>query len=134
MKHDRLLIITSLLSIVFISLHFTDDIVRGISPPGPQNVGAIAILLVWVVGTLLLNERLPGYIIMLLGGIFATGMPVIHMRGVRFPEIVSGPGGFFFFWMLLVLGVTGTFSIILSIICIWNRQRKKAPADSEAPL
>ena len=128
MNYNRLLVITSLLSIVLISLHFTDDIVRGISPPGPENVGAIAILLVWLVGTVLFGKRLVGYIIMLLGGIFATGMPVLHFRGARFAEIVSGSGGFFFFWILLMLGVTGTFSIILAVIEIWNSQRAKRSA------
>ena len=128
MNYNRLLVVTSLLSIVLISLHFTDDIVRGISPPGPENVGAIAILLVWLVGTVLLGKRLVGYIIMILGGVFALGMPVIHMRGSRFAEIVSGPGGFFFFWILLMLGVTGTFSIILAVIEIWNSQRAKRSA------
>ena len=128
MNYNRLLVITSLLSIVLISLHFTDDIVRGISPPGPENVGAIAIMLVWLIGTVLFSKRLIGYIIMILGGVFALGMPVIHMRGSRFPEIVSGPGGFFFFWILLMLGVTGTFSIILAVIEIWNSQRAKRSA------
>jgi hypothetical protein len=126
-KHDRLLLITSLLSIFVISLHFTDDIVRGISGAGFENVGAIVILLVWVLGTLLLNGRLVGYIIMLLGGVFATAMPVLHMRGARFPEIVHGPGGFFFLWTLIILGVTGTFSIILAILCVWNLRRKPSP-------
>ena len=127
MKHDRLLLITSLLSIFVISLHFTDDIVRGISAAGFENVGAIVILLVWVLGTLLLNGRLVGYIIMLLGGVFAAAMPVLHMRGARFPEIVQGPGGFFFLWTLIILGVTGTFSIILAILCVWNSRRKPSP-------
>jgi hypothetical protein len=128
MSHNRLLVVTSLLSIVLISLHFTDDIVRGMDAPGPQNVGAIAILLVWLVGTLLLGKRLVGYIIMLVGGVFAFGMPVIHMRSFHFPEIVGGPGGFFFFWVLLALGVTGTFSIILAALEIWNMRRAKRPA------
>jgi hypothetical protein len=125
MNHNRLLVITSLLSIVLISLHFTDDIVRGLDAAGPQNLGAIAILLVWLVGTLVLGRRLAGYIIMMLGGVFAFGMPVIHMRSSHFPEIVAGPGGFFFFWVLLALGVTGTFSIILAALEIWNSRRAK---------
>jgi hypothetical protein len=124
MNYNRLLVVTSLLSIILISLHFTDDIARGIDPPGPQNLIAIATLLVWLVGTVLLGKRLIGYIIMILGGVFAFGMPLIHMRGSRFTEIVSGPGGFFFFWILLMLGVTGTFSIILAVIEIWNSRRK----------
>ncbi len=124
MNHNRLLTVTSLLSIVLISLHFTDDIVRGLDPAGLQNLGAIAILLVWLIGTLLLSGSLAGYIIMLLGGIFAMGMPVIHFRSAHFPEIVAGPGGFFFFWILLALGVTGTFSILLAFLCIWARRKK----------
>jgi hypothetical protein len=128
MNNNRSLIVTSLLSIVLISLHFTDDIVRGLDAPGPQNLGAVAILLVWTVGTLLLGKRLIGYIIMLVGGVFAFGMPVIHFRGTHFPEIVAGPGGFFFFWVLLALGVTGTFSIILAVIEIWNSRRARSVA------
>jgi hypothetical protein len=128
MSHTRLLVITSLLSIILISLHFTDDIVRGLDAAGLQNLGAIAILLVWLIGTVLLGDRLAGYIIMLFGGVFALGMPIIHMRGARFPEIVSGPGGFFFFWVLLALGVTGAFAVILSIMCIWDSRRKRVPA------
>jgi hypothetical protein len=126
MSHNCLLVVTSLLSIVLISLHFTDDIVRGFDPAGVQNLGAIAILLVWLVGTLLLNNRTAGYIIMLLGGVFAVGMPVIHFRGAHFPEIVAGPGGFFFFWVLLALGVTGTFSIILAATEILRSRVKKS--------
>ena len=126
MSHNRLLVVTSLLSIVLISLHFTDDIVRGLDAPGPQNVGAIAILLVWTVGTLLLSNRLVGYIIMIVGGVFAFGMPIIHFRGAHFPDIVAGPGGFFFFWVLLALGVTGTFSIVLAVIEIWNSRRRQS--------
>ena len=128
MSHNRLLVVTSLLSIVLISLHFTDDIVRGMDTAGPQNVGAIAILLVWLVGTLLLGKRLIGYIIMLVGGVFTFGMPIIHFRGTHFPDIVAGPGGFFFFWVLLALGLTGTFSIILAGLEIWNSRRAKRPA------
>lgn len=128
MNNNRSLIVTSLLSIVLISLHFTDDIVRGLDAPGPQNLGAVAILLVWTVGTLLLGKRLIGHIIMLVGGVFAFGMPVIHFRGTHFPEIVAGPGGFFFFWVLLALGVTGTFSIILAVIEIWNSRRARSVA------
>lgn len=128
MKHQRSLTITSLLSIVLISLHFTDDIVRGLDAAGPQNLTAIAVVLVWLIGTVLLSRRLAGYIIMLLGGILAAGMPVLHFRGARFPEIVAGPGGFFFFWVLLALGVTGTFSVLLAVLEIWKFRRANRPA------
>ena len=64
----------------------TDDIVRGISKGGPSNT-AVLILVVWLYGTLVLAERRSGYVIMLLVGLFAAAMPVIHMRGAHYGEI-----------------------------------------------
>ena len=119
MKHNALLTITSLLSILLMSLHVTDDIVRGISPPGADNVGAVVIFLVWLVGTLLLAERRLGYAIMLLGGLFAAAMPVLHMRGARYPTIAQSSGGFFFVWTLIAVGVLGVFALILSARALW---------------
>ena len=129
MKNGKLLTIMSLLSIVVMSLHITDDIVRGISPAAPENVGAVVIFLVWLSGTLLLGDRRLGYVIQLLGGVFAAAMPVLHMNGARYPAIASSPGGFFFIWSLIVVGVTGTFADILSARALWltfapSRQRE----------
>jgi hypothetical protein len=122
MKHSVLLTITSLLSILLLSLQFVDEIVRGISPPGPDNLGAVLILLVWLYGTLMLKERRAGYVIMLLGGLFAAAMPVVHMTGKSYGEIAVSNGGFFFVWSILALGVTGIFSVILAARCLWNPQ------------
>jgi hypothetical protein len=119
MTHNALLTITSLLSILLMSLHITDDIVRGISPPGADNVGAVVIFLVWLIGTLLFPGRLAGYVVMLLGGIFAAAMPVLHMRGQSYPAIAASSGGFFFVWSLIAVGVTGTFSILLAARGLW---------------
>lgn len=119
MTNGKLLTITSLLSILVMSLHITDDIVRKISPAAPDNVGAVVIFLVWLSGTLLLTDRRLGYVIQLLGGVFAAAMPVLHMNGARYPEIASSPGGFFFVWSLIVVGVTGAFAVILSARALW---------------
>ena len=119
MKPNTLLTVTSLLSIVLMSLHIVDDIVRGISPPGADNVGAVAIFLVWLIGTLLLTERRSGHVIMLLGGVFAAAMAPLHMTGVRYDAIAKSSGGFFFVWTLIVVGVTGTFSIVLAARALW---------------
>ena len=120
MKNSTLLTIMSLLSILLMTLHVTDDIVRGISPARPDNVGAVVIFLVWLYGTLALNEKRLGYIIMLLGGLFAAAMPVLHMNGQRYGAIATSPGGFFFIWTLIVVGVTGTFAFILSARALWS--------------
>ena len=122
MKHSVLLTIASLLSIFLMTLHLTDDIVRGLSPPGADNLAAVLILLVWLYGTLMLKERRAGYVIMLLGALFAAAMPVIHMTGKSYGEIAVSSGGFFFIWTILALGVTGTFSVILAARCLWNPQ------------
>jgi uncharacterized SAM-binding protein YcdF (DUF218 family) len=128
MKHNALLTVTSLLSILLMSLHVTDDIVRGISPPGADNVGAVVIFVVWLVGTLMLPERRSGYVIMLLGGIFAAAMPVLHMKGARYPTIAMSSGGFFFVGTLIAVGVTGTFSGLLSARALWVAFRGRQAA------
>jgi len=64
-------------------------------------------------------NALLGYVIMLLGGLFAAAMPVLHMRGARYPAIAESSGGFFFVWALLAVGVTGTYSVILSARALW---------------
>jgi hypothetical protein len=86
MKQNAILIVTSLLSILLLTLHITDDIVRGISKAEPSNI-ALLILAVFLYGTLVLAERRSGHVIMLLVGLFAAGMPVIHMRGAHYGEI-----------------------------------------------
>ena len=125
MNHNRMLTVTSLLSILLVSLHVTDDIVRGISRPAADNLGAVVIFLIWLVGTLLLSERRSGLVIMLLGGLFAAAMPVLHMRGTRYPTIATSSGGFFFVWTLIAAGVTGTFSVIIAARALWVSLRRK---------
>ena len=122
MKRSVMLTIASLLSILLLMLHVTDDIVRGMDKAGPANFIAIAILVVWLYGTLVLTERRPGYIITLIGGIMATGMPIIHLRGTGIVNVVKSSGGFFFLWTLFALGVLGLFSIILSVRGLWSPQ------------
>ena len=125
MNYNALLTVTSLLSILLMSLHVTDDIVRGISPPGADNVGAVVIFVVWLFGTLALSERRSGFVIMLLGGIAAAAMPVLHMKGARYPTIAASSGGFFFVWTLIAVGVTGTFSVVLAARALWVSLRRK---------
>lgn len=130
MQNNRLLTITSLLSILLMTLHVTDDIVRGISPAAAHNVGAVVIFVVWLFGTLMLAERRSGYVIMLLGGLFAAAMPVLHMTGARYPAIAASRGGFFFVWNLIVVGVTGTFAVVLSARALWLTSRNRRRTSS----
>ena len=125
MKDKATLSITSLLSIVFMTFHWADDIVRGMSPGGVSGLGGVLILIVWLYGTLVLGERRSGYVIMLLGSIGGLGVLVIHMRGAGLVggRIANSSGVFFWVWTLIALGVTSTFSIILSARGLWALQR-----------
>src|ERR1035437_8428706 len=119
MKHNVMLTVTSLLSILLLTLHVTDDIVRGISKAEPSNI-ALAVLVVLLYGTLVLAERRSGHAIILLVGLFAAAMPVMHMRGAHYGEIAKSAGGFFFVWTLWALGGLGGFTFILSARGLWS--------------
>jgi hypothetical protein len=114
-----MLTIASLLSILLLTLHITDDIVRGISKAESSN-SALLVLAVLLYGTLVLPYRRSGHVIMLLVGLFAAAMPVIHMRGAHCGEIAISPGGFFFVWTLWALGGLGGFTLILSARGLWS--------------
>ncbi len=111
-KQKAILTATSLLSILLLSIHVTDDIVRGFDKWGFEKLSFVLILVVWLYGTLLLAERRSGHIIMLLGGLLAALMPAIHMRGTG--AFVKSSGAFFFIWTLFALGAAGTLSVILA--------------------
>ena len=126
MKQKVMLTIASLLSILLLTLHITDDIVRGISKAESSN-SALAVLVVLLYGTLVLAERRSGHVIMFVVGLFAAGMPVLHMRGAHYPEIAASSGGFFFVWTLWALGGLGGVTLILSSRRLWSLRRGQPP-------
>ena len=125
MKHNVMLTIASLLSILFMTFHLTDDIIRGMASGQVSNLFGVLILVVWLYGTLVLRERRSGYVIMLLGSIAGLGVLVIHMRGAGLVggRIANSSGVFFWVWTLIALGVTSTLSIILSARGLWGLRR-----------
>jgi hypothetical protein len=124
MKQSSMLTIASLLSVLFLTFHLADDIVRGFEPGGLSNlIGAVLISVVWLYGTLVLAERRSGYIIMLLGSLLSLAVPVIHMKGKGVgvtSRIANLSGHFFFVWTLIAIGVLGLFSAILSARGLWS--------------
>jgi biotin transporter BioY len=70
------------------------------------------VLAVLLYGTLVLAERRSGLIMMLIVGLGAVGMPIIH-RGAG--TVARSSGGFLFLWTLITLGVTGSLSVILAV-------------------
>lgn len=111
MKHNVLLPFTSLLSVLLFSIHVTDDIVRGFDKWGPQSLFGVLILVVWLYGTLVLSDRRSGLVIILIAGLMAALMPVIHMRA----DVAKSSGAFLFIWTLFALGATGSLSVILAV-------------------
>ena len=125
MKRTTQLVITSLLSIVLLSFHLTQDAIREVPGSWPAKQGnfvVIVILFVYLCGTVLLTGRRLGYIITLVGGLFAVGMPVLHLTAARF-GLVDRPWQGFFMWTLIALGVSGLFGIVLSVLELWSFKR-----------
>jgi hypothetical protein len=120
MKRNVMLTIASLLSLLLIMFHLTDDVFG-------QHEGAVKfpipviIFVVWLYGTLMLSDRVWGNVIMLFGGLIAAGMIVVHSRG----GVVGRAGGYFFVWTLFALSATGWFTVILSARELWMARRAR---------
>ena len=127
MKRETLvLVIASVLSILFMTLHFTGDTIRaraGTLEAGGSTLIAVPILAVWLYGTLLLAERRSGLIIMLVGSLLAIGMPVMHVMfaaGIFNGQLARVAPAFLFVWTLHAMGLTGILSLVLSVRGLWG--------------
>jgi hypothetical protein len=133
MKHKDMLVGTSLLSVLLLSFHLTQDALHatpGTRAAGAGNLVAALILFVFLCGPALLAEHRLGQIIMLLGALFAMAMPVLHLTGGA--DMNKHSGAFFFVWCLIALGVTGLFSVLLltsEVPRVWRRPRPGQPDD-----
>lgn len=126
MKQNITLTISSLFSLALFTLHLTDDTLH--AKAGMDLSGIIitlVIMLVLLYGTVELAGRRGGYIITLLGGIATAYMPFLHGMGPN-----ATKWGFFFVWTLLALGLSGTFSAILSARGLWRSFRTRAGSRS----
>jgi hypothetical protein len=120
MKPNVMLTVASLLTLLLIMFHLTDDVLLQaeghVKFPIP-----VVVFVVWLYGTLMLSGRVSGYIIMLLGGLVAAGMIVVHSKG----GVVHKNGGFFFVWTMFALSATGWFTAILSARGLWLTLRAR---------
>ena len=129
MKQNLTLTLASLLSVLVMTFHLADDIVRGMEPGTLLDLIAVPILVVWLYGTLVLAERRSGYVIILLGSLLELVVPVVHMKGAGVGgAIAKSNGAFFFIWTLLALGVTALFSVILSARGLWEHLPRRTTA------
>jgi hypothetical protein len=125
MKHNVALTVASLLSLLFMTFHMTHDVIRQAEGAVLYPIPVIVFAL-WLYGTLMLSDRFWGYVIMLLGGLFAAGMIIVHSKGI----VVGKSGGFFFVWTLFALSTTGWVTMILSARGIWTKFRSRRAANS----
>lgn len=125
LKRDVMLTVASLFSILLMTFHLTDDIVRGFEPGGIKNFIGVLILVVWLYGTLALAGRRLGYVIILLGSLLGSVVPVVHMTGAGLVggKIADSGGVFFWVWTLVTLDVVAIFSVILAARGLWRLQR-----------
>jgi hypothetical protein len=120
------LTIASLISIILLPFHVGGDVALGLDKGGSGLVFVVVPILILVAcGALLLAERISGHVIMFLGGLVALGMPIIHRNNGFTATVATAPGGIFFIWTLVALGVTGGLAIILSARGLWNMRSRK---------
>ena len=128
MKPHVTLTVSSLLSILFFSLHWADEIARGVEPGTITGAGGLLILAVWLCGTLVIPDRRAGLIIMFLGAVLASGVPILHMQGAglvggRVGLSAGEAGKFFWVWTNVALGASGMLSLILASRALWRWKR-----------
>jgi hypothetical protein len=126
MKHRVTLTITSVLSILLFSLHWADEVSRGLESGTVSAAFGLLILAVWLSATLVFAERRLGLIIILLGSIIASGVPILHMqgRGLVLSRYATTNNNTMFFWVWtnIALGASGMLSLVLSVRELWIRR------------
>mgnify|MGYP000930999264 CR=1 FL=1 len=128
MKNSLMLTIASLLSILFVTFHLTDDTLHskaGTPEAQGTTLYAVPVLVVWLYGALVLPEKRSGHIIALIGSLLGLLAPAIHMTGT---SIVGSGGigrGFLFVWTLHAVGVTAMFCCIVALRGLWSGLRNR---------
>lgn len=129
MRPNVMLTITSLLSILFFSLHWADEVARGLEPGTMSSVGGLAIIAVWLCGTLVLTGRRLGLVIVLLASILGAGVPVLHMQGTGWVGgkiAANSSGALFWVWTNIALSGAATLSLVLAARELWSRRRGRS--------
>lgn len=72
---QRTLTVTSVLTILLFTLHWADEISRGVESGTFAAAWGVGILFVWIYVTMAIGERRSGLVLQLLG----SAVPIIHM-------------------------------------------------------
>ena len=120
MKRNVVLTVMSLLTLLLLIVHITQDFIH---QPDGTNLYPIPVIIfaVWLYATLMLSDKVSGLIIMFVGGLFGAGMIIAHSRGF----VVGNARGFFFVFTLFALSTTGWVTMILAVRSLWTKFRER---------
>jgi hypothetical protein len=116
----------SLLTLLFLTLHFTDDVLRkssGMDKPGFSGLFVVLVLVAWLYSILRLEGRRAGYIVGLLGSFMASFIALGHLTGVggdTFVTEIADSTGAFFVWAVFALAVTGLTALVFSAMLLFR--------------
>jgi len=125
MTRSVIVTITSMLTILFLTIHISDEIARGMEIGGLNMVIPVLVLAGLLYGTLVYRGRRSGYVVMLIVAILGTGVPILHMSGgglVGGRIAVDSAGSFFWVWQNIALCMISALSLALSIRSLINPQ------------
>lgn len=109
--------VVSLLAMLLLTLHLTDDFAHhgGTTPLG--FLASTLIVVTWLYGVLALSGRRWGFIISILGSLLALFVPAWHLMqaGVVDSTIAGKSDPYFFVWTLLALAITSLYSLVLAL-------------------
>lgn len=129
MPQHRTLTVTSLLTILLFSLHWADEIARGIEPGTRAAAGGFGILFVWLYATLAIGTKRSGLWLQLLGAILGSGVPILHMQNAGWVGgriATNSPGAFFWVWTMIAMGACGMIAAALAVRALWRLSRTPA--------
>lgn len=129
-KPNAILTTSSLVTILLVTLHMADDIVRQMAS-GNLTTLAVVVLFVtlWLYGTLIVSGRRSGYLLMILGSLIGLVIPAVHMTGTGISApVLQSNGAYFFAWTLLALGASAAFTLVLAVRGLWGL-RGSAPLE-----
>jgi hypothetical protein len=121
MKQPLSLTIASFLTAALFSVHLAHDFIYGIDAMSRgQTFTYLGIMVFLLYPTFELQGRRAGYSLMLLGGVIASALPVLHtVGGPRSAKL-----GFFFVWTLLAMGASGVFTVVVAGRELWRSFRR----------